>query len=372
MIPIVSIVGKSDSGKTTLLEKLTAELTQRGYKVASVKHDAHDFEIDKEGKDSWRHKKAGATTTIISSPHKVAALSNTDRDLRLSELRDRFVLEEDIILSEGYYRDTQPKIEVSQKERPYKLLCSNDKSLIAVASKYPMKLAVPWFHLDDIKSIVDFIECRFLNKNLTMKKNACLNKRAMTGIILSGGKNIRMGENKAFLEVGGKTIIDRTAELFQEIFSQVILVTNDPLPYVYLDLEIVTDLIPISGSLIGIYTGLFYSSNTHCFVAACDMPFLSKKVVEYMIAMKESYDVVIPHLEDGYHPLHALYSKRCLKSIEELINGDNLKIIDFFNKVKVREITPDELIPIDHAMNSFLNINTPEDLETLNNRVKQS
>ena len=164
MIPIVSIVGKSDSGKTTLLEKLIAELNLRGYKVASVKHDTHDFEIDKEGKDSWRHKKAGATTTIISSPHKVAVVSDTDRDLRLSEIRDRFVLEEDIVLSEGYYRDKQPKIEVSQKEEPYKLLCSNDKSLIAVVSKYPMELAVPWFHLDNIKSIVDFIECRFLKK----------------------------------------------------------------------------------------------------------------------------------------------------------------------------------------------------------------
>ncbi|MCK5514734.1 MAG: molybdenum cofactor guanylyltransferase, partial [Deltaproteobacteria bacterium] len=177
--------------------------------------------------------------------------------------------------------------------------------------------------------------------------------------------------NKAFLEVGGKKIIDRTAELFQEIFSQVILVTNEPLQYAYLDLEIVTDLIPMSGSLIGIYTGLFYSSNTHCFVAACDMPFLNKKVVEYMISIKENYDVVIPHLKDGYHPLHALYSKKCLKFIEELINEDNLKIIDFFNKVKVREITSDEMSSINPAMNSFLNINTPEDLETLKDQVKR-
>ena len=164
MIPIVSIVGKSGAGKTTLIEKVIPELTRRGYRVATIKHDVHGFDIDHKGKDSWRHKKAGATTTIISSPHKVAVVSDTDRDLGLSELRDRFVLEEDIVLSEGYYRDKQPKIEVSQKEEPYKLLCSNDKSLIAVASKYPMKLAVPWFNLDDIKKIVDFIECRFLKK----------------------------------------------------------------------------------------------------------------------------------------------------------------------------------------------------------------
>ncbi len=164
MIPIVSIVGKSDSGKTTLLEKLIAELSRRGYKVASIKHDVHDFEIDKEGKDSWRHKKAGATTTIISSPHRVAVISDTDRDYRLFELRERFILEEDIILSEGYYRDKHPKIEVSRKEGPHQLLCISDKSLIAVASKHPIELHVPWFNLDDTKGIVDFIEDRFLEK----------------------------------------------------------------------------------------------------------------------------------------------------------------------------------------------------------------
>lgn len=166
MIPLISIVGKSDSGKTTLLEKLIAELTRRDYKVASVKHDVHNFELDKEGKDSWRHKNAGATTTIISSPYKVAVISDTDRDLRLSELRERFIFEEDIILSEGYYRDQQPKIEVSRKGSPHELLCTNDKTLIAVASKSPMKLLVPWFNLDDAKGIADFIEARFLKRSV--------------------------------------------------------------------------------------------------------------------------------------------------------------------------------------------------------------
>lgn len=368
MIPIVSIVGKSDSGKTTLLEKLITELNRRGYKVASVKHDAHDFEIDKEGKDSWRHKKAGAATTIVSSPHKLAIISDTNRDLRLSEIRERWITGEDIVLSEGYYRDKQPKIEVLRKEETDDWLCANDSSLIAVASPSPVKCAVPWFHLDDTQSMVDFIECRFLKKKVPLKEEAASNKHAVTGIILSGGQSIRMGKNKAFIEIKGQTIIDRTAELFRDMFHQVILVTNDPLQYAHLDLEIVTDFIPTSGSLIGIYTGLFYSSHTHCFVAACDMPFLRKNVVEHMIAMKDHYDVVIPHLKDGYHPLHALYSKKCLKAIEERIDEKHLKIIDFFNKVKVRELTHEDLSAIDPAMNSFFNINTPEDLKTLNDQ----
>ena len=198
-----------------------------------------------------------------------------------------------------------------------------------------------------------------------MKESSHHTTQDITGVILAGGENVRMGENKAFLEIHGQRIIDRTAELFQALFSQIILVTNTPLEYSYLDLEIVVDLIPKSGSLIGIYTGLFYSSHAHSFITACDMPFLNRKVIEYMITISRHYDVVIPHLNDGYHPLHALYSKRCIKFIEELIREDNLKIIDFFNKVKVREVTPDEISSLDPAMNAFLNINTPEDLEKL-------
>lgn len=196
-----------------------------------------------------------------------------------------------------------------------------------------------------------------------MKKDSDSITQAITGVILSGGKNIRIGKNKAFLEIQGQRIIDQTAKLFQEIFSQVILVTNEPLEYSYLDLEIVIDLIPKSGSLIGIYTGLFYSSYPHSFVTACDMPFLDRKVIEHMISISKNYDVVIPHLNDGYHPLHTLYSKRCMKFIEELIRKDNLKIIDFFNRVKVREVTPDEISSLDPTMKAFLNINTPQDLE---------
>lgn len=187
-------------------------------------------------------------------------------------------------------------------------------------------------------------------------------KQDITGIILAGGKNTRMGENKAFLKLNGQRIIDRTAKLLQEIFSQVILVTNAPLEYSYLDLEIVVDLIPQSGSLVGIYTGLFYSSYPQSFITACDMPFLNREVIEYLTTNSKNYDVVIPHLNDGYHPLHALYSKKCMKFIEELIRENNLKILDLFNRVKVRAVTTDEISSLDPTLKAFLNINTPDDL----------
>ena len=202
-----------------------------------------------------------------------------------------------------------------------------------------------------------------------MEKDPFLTKHSITGVILSGGKSIRMGENKAFLEIRGKRIIEHTVDVLQRMCNQVILVTNELLEYSYLDLEIAVDLIPKSGPLVGIHTGLFYSSHSYSFITACDMPFLNRKVIEYMLTIKKNYDVVIPHLNDGYHPLHALYSKRCLKCIEELISEDNLKITDFFNRVKVREVPSDEIISLDPDLRSFLNINTPKDLEKIQERI---
>lgn len=163
MIPIVSIVGKSDSGKTTLLEKLVKELRNRGYRIATIKHDAHSFEIDHEGKDSWRHKRAGANMTLISSPSKMAMVADTDHDHTLSELRDKFIADVDLILSEGYKRETHPKIEVFRSDLNRELLCQEDDNLVAIAgdpSDPPD--GVPVFDLNRPEALCDFIEAKFI------------------------------------------------------------------------------------------------------------------------------------------------------------------------------------------------------------------
>lgn len=185
----------------------------------------------------------------------------------------------------------------------------------------------------------------------------------LTGIILAGGKNLRMGENKAFLEIKGQRLIDRICSLFQELFDEVLLVTNSPFEYLGLNLRIVTDLIPGKGALGGIFSGLFYSSYSHAFVAACDLPFLNKQLISYLISLASNYDIVIPRTEDGLQPLHAIYGQKCLPFMEELLRRDNLKIIDFFHRVKKREILTNELLPFDPLLKSFFNVNTPEDLK---------
>jgi molybdopterin-guanine dinucleotide biosynthesis protein B len=162
MIPIVSIVGTSDSGKTTLIEKLVPELVRRGYRVATIKHDVHGFDVDREGKDSWRHKQAGAHTVVISSPQKLALIRDVDHDAELGELRDRYIQDVDIILSEGFKRNSQPKIEVFRKEKRRELLCTKEDNLLAIATNEPFHIGVPCFDLDDARGMVDLVEEKFL------------------------------------------------------------------------------------------------------------------------------------------------------------------------------------------------------------------
>ena len=162
MIPIISIVGKSDSGKTTLIEKLVPELTRRGYRVATVKHDVHGFEVDREGKDSWRHKQAGAHTVVISSPQKIALIRDVEKDSTLDEIREKMGSGCGPLLSEGYKKDVQPKIEVFRKEKHKKLLCTKKDHLVAIVSNRKFNVGVPCFHLEDMKGLSNFIEKEFL------------------------------------------------------------------------------------------------------------------------------------------------------------------------------------------------------------------
>lgn len=165
MIPMISIVGKSDTGKTTLLEKLIRELARRGYRIGSIKHDAHSFDIDHEGKDSWRHKKAGAVFTLISSPSKIAMVLDSDHDHTLNELREKFIKDVDLILTEGYKRESLPKIEVFRSELRREMLCSEDDNLIAIAGDPPIApRSAPVFDLNDPVPLANFIEQKFLTK----------------------------------------------------------------------------------------------------------------------------------------------------------------------------------------------------------------
>lgn len=162
---IITIVGKSNSGKTTLLEKLIVHLTQRGYRIGTVKH-AHDgFDMDTEGKDSWRHKKAGARATLVITHDKVAMVKD-DRTGDIEKM-EAYLSDMDIILAEGFKRQSLPKIEIFRTKSVHKTpLCMEDKNMIAFVTDSDYKPNVPIFGLEDISRIADFIESNFLKKKI--------------------------------------------------------------------------------------------------------------------------------------------------------------------------------------------------------------
>jgi len=160
MPQMISIVGRSQSGKTTLIEKLIPALKRRGYKIGTIKHSHHIFDFDKTGKDSWRHKDAGAETVIIASPGKIAMVKNDYRG-SLDGLQ-RFFDDLDLIITEGYKKEDKPKIEVVRAARHADVLLENDKHLVAVVSDVELQLNVPVFDLEDVDRLADFIEEKYL------------------------------------------------------------------------------------------------------------------------------------------------------------------------------------------------------------------
>ena len=155
--PLLSIVGKSKSGKTTLLEKLIPELKRRNFRVATIKHHSRPgFEIDQPGKDTWRYAQAGSNVVILAAPDKIASIQKLDRELSLDEISSR-VLDMDIILTEGYKSAGKPSIEVVRAERSMDLICDPEQ-LLAVATDTPLEIDKPQFDINNVEKIVDFIE----------------------------------------------------------------------------------------------------------------------------------------------------------------------------------------------------------------------
>lgn len=162
--PIVSIVSKKNSGKTTLLEKLIPELGRRGYRVGTVKHDTHGFDIDHAGKDSWRHKESGAATVVIACPWKISLIKDVDTEMSLDQIADAYFADRDLVLTEGYKRAGKPQIEVYRRAAHDSPLHRKGEpnSLVAVVSDTAVDLGVPVFDMDDVLPLADFIERRFL------------------------------------------------------------------------------------------------------------------------------------------------------------------------------------------------------------------
>lgn len=183
-------------------------------------------------------------------------------------------------------------------------------------------------------------------------------------MILAGGKSTRMGENKSFVPLDGKPMLEIVLERITAVFSRPpILVTNSPADYAYLGLAMVGDSVRDSGPLAGIHAGLSHSATYHNYVFACDMPFLDGDFIRYTISRSDGYDVIIPRCYERLEPLHAIYSQKCLMPITESLRQNNLKLIDFLVRVHVLFIETAEIAQFFGGWRSFINVNNREDLD---------
>jgi len=188
----------------------------------------------------------------------------------------------------------------------------------------------------------------------------------LSGVLVAGGKSRRMGQDKRFLSLGGRTLLERTLAVLDSLFSEVLVVVSEPLPEtVALGHRVVMDLIPGCATLGGLYSGLHSSSHDRIFAVGCDMPFLSVAVIERLAELDRGADVVMPRLSTGLQPMHAIYSKACLAPLERMATAENLRVQDLCQdeSLSVRVVAEDELRAVDPNLLSFFNINTPADLE---------
>jgi len=197
----------------------------------------------------------------------------------------------------------------------------------------------------------------------------------LTVVIQAGGMSSRMGEDKALKPFLGRPLIQRVIDRLTPIADELIVTTNRPADYQFLNLRLIPDLKPGRGALGGLYTAIASASSPLVAVVACDMPFASTVFFEgaSRLMVEEDADVVIAKTDEGYEPLHALYRREtCLPAIESAISADQWKVISWFPQVKVRTLAPDEVKSFDHSGLCFWNLNTPEEFVEAERRAQQT
>ena len=187
----------------------------------------------------------------------------------------------------------------------------------------------------------------------------------ISGVLIAGGKSRRMGRDKRFLAVGGTNVFQRTLDLLKQTFSETIVVLAEPIDSLEMrGCRVVYDLIPDTGSLGGLYTGLMASSQSRIFAVACDMPFLNSDTIRFMASFDATADIIVAELEGRFQPMHALYSQRCIPLLKVMAEERDLTIRKLYSTEGLRVVV---LRGIDLAMiqagtRSFQNVNTLDDL----------
>ena len=189
--------------------------------------------------------------------------------------------------------------------------------------------------------------------------------KGVAGVILAGGKSSRYGRNKALEEVDGLLLIERVIRVLGSVFEHLIIITNTPREYAFLELPMYEDLVKGLGPIGGINTGLEMIPDDAGFFVACDMPFLNSALVRHIVKKNDDFDAVVPRIGWKIEALHALYTKGCLPAIRGLIDAKQYQVIKFFEKLRVRYVEENEIRPYDPQLRSFFNVNKPDELSAI-------
>ncbi len=193
-------------------------------------------------------------------------------------------------------------------------------------------------------------------------------------VILAGGQSRRLGQDKSLLLIDGQPLLARIVETMRAVSEDLVVVTNDPERYAPygLPVRMVPDVRPGVGALMGLYSGLQAVRGVFGLVVGCDMPFLSLPLLRHLVSLASSADVVIPRMDGKVEPLHAVYSRACLPPMSRSLEQGHRQIISFFDEVRVRYVEKPEIDRFDPEHLSFLNINTPQDWERVQEQLNRS
>ncbi len=372
--PAVAFVGRHNSGKTTLLVRVIAELVSRGFDIASIKHHGHcDFDIDIPGKDSYRHREAGSRDVVVVSPTRMARITELDKELECADIVESMP-DHDLVIVEGFRESGLDVVEVlrSGNERDLPAadeFCANatvrGAAPVAVVSDMERVHAaakaygIVAFSLDDVASIADFLQARYVRPKLTVA-------------IQAGGESRRMGQSKATVPFLGEPLLTRIVDRVACAADELVITTNEASKLGFLGeldiacpVRLVPDCYGERGSLRGLCSAFEAASNTLVAVVACDMVFASPRLIvaEAAVAHSERVDAVVPCNKFGYEPFHAVYRARpCLDAAREALEHGRVRAKDFFDLVKLRPFLSAEVTRAVPERSCFINVNTPEEL----------
>jgi molybdopterin-guanine dinucleotide biosynthesis protein A len=187
----------------------------------------------------------------------------------------------------------------------------------------------------------------------------------VTGVILAGGESSRMGSNKALLPYRGGRFIESIYRQLSGLFDEVLVVTNTPEQYAFLGCRMVSDIYHGMGALAGLHAGVVNSRTPHIFSVACDMPYLNDSLIRALVARRHQGDVIIPESDDGLEPLHAVYCRSCIPAMDAALQAGKRRLVSFYSEIQAVIFPGNTVRFVDPDLNSFRNINTPEDYYNL-------